>query len=183
MYKKTKIILTMLISVFAVQEAKGAAELIGSFTRMLRPSKLMLPGMRSYSSFHISDPIPPAAVFHSRRFMSSSQIPSLLESPDVKAALRKINGNCLKEIGAKGSDDFVHKSHRVVSLLKMSFTRGSSIDGQGGLADAEADWLAAWERQSTEVQVGLQNPHDAIEALINVANEYFYGIEPEPELR
>ena len=114
-----------------------------------------------------------------RYFSSSSDVSSLLKDPEIKAALGKINENCLKEIAARGSDDFVGKSHKVISLLKESLKRGSSIDGQGGLSDAEADWVAAWDRQPEGIQASLKKPHDAIKSLISIADRHFYGIEPE----
>ncbi|MBY0280801.1 MAG: hypothetical protein K2W94_01435 [Alphaproteobacteria bacterium] len=113
------------------------------------------------------------------RYFSSASAPSLLDDPEIQTALGKISGNCLKEIAARGNNDFVDKSYKLVSLLKMCLKRGSSFGGQGGLLDVEDDWFAAWERQSEKTKTSLKAPHDEIEKMINIANEIFYDIKPK----
>lgn len=184
MNKKVKIIIATLAGIFITHEAQCAGELMGLLSKTLRSSYrgVVAPTFSAryyYGSpaFSLSEQVL-APRIGARHFSSSSKVSSLLENPDIETALRKINGNCLKEIGARGTDDFVSKSHRVISLLKKSLERGASIDGQGGLADAEADWFAAWERQPEGIQTSLKNPHDAIKSLIIIADKHFYGIEP-----
>lgn len=185
MYKinKIKAVLVLMICALATNEGMAASEFFGAFGRVLRSSSKLISvsGVKHYYSpvFSPTDLSNAPATFSSRRFMSHSVSNSLLNDPSIQNTLRKINGNCLKEIAARGSDDFVDKSYRVVHLLKISLERGASIDGQGGLADAESDWFAAWKDQKPGQQEALKGPYKEILTLVNSANEYFYGIEPD----
>lgn len=112
-----------------------------------------------------------------RRFASLSPptTPSLYDL--VAPSFIKINGNCLKEIAASGSPDFVRKSYVLMQILKRSFQDGEPISGQNGLSDAEADWKSAWEDMNDRQQASLKEAYGEICNVLKTADRVFYNIK------
>lgn len=164
----------------------SATEFLGArtFTRFIPrcvSSSLIQPYadcvQKRFASSNRNSPLLTSSYFVQGKFTSSQGGSDKSLFTLMLPSFEEVDGNCLKEIAAYGSPDFVTKSYRLMHMLKTSFKDEYPVEGKEGLSDAEADWKASWEMLSPDQKRELQGAYKKIFSIVVVADKVFYGID------